>query len=288
MRPAFLALTAALPALAAASDVVTIGSTGGWHDADVTEENTKVLSTALAGDSFAESVGDTRVCYQQVTAVESQVVAGTNYRFHISGCDVTDSDGECSTDTLSACSPSGFVVQVFQQTWTNTLKVTKITAEETAATPSPSSGSVASGSVEAEKHAEVGMKLQAVELSGDEKQEIEAWIDANGLNKYGDEATRMYLGGTPLFDESTGITIDRFEYILSRHPDRPWKTKGEIAMLLAESETDLNTQGGGSVAGVLAMLGVFTVALAGVAVLKMHRGRRANRFRYNPIESRDQ
>lgn len=35
------------------------------------------------------------------------------------------------------------------------------------------------------------------------------------------------------------------------------------------------------------MLGVFTVVLAGVAVLKMHQGRR-ERFRYNPIHSREQ
>ncbi|KAF4317878.1 hypothetical protein JM18_007345 [Phytophthora kernoviae] len=287
MRTAAFSLLVTLPAFVVASDVVTIGSTGGWHDAEVTEENTKILSSALTGDSYDKSVGDTRVCYEQVTAVESQVVAGTNYRFHISGCDVTDSDGECSKDTLSVCSPSEFVVQVFQQTWTNTLKVTKITG----AAASSSTGNVEVGSTDEAKLAEVGMHLEhleAVELSDDEKQAIEAWIDANGLNKYGDEATRMYLGGTPLFDESTGITMNRFEYILSRHPDRPWQAKAEIAMLLATTETESKTQGRGSMAGVFAMLGVFTVVLAGVAVLKMHRGRRANRFRYNPIENRDQ
>lgn len=40
-----------------------------------------------------------------------------------------------------------------------------------------------------------------------------------GLNRYGDPANRMYAGGTPLFDESTGQTIERIDYIAQRRPD---------------------------------------------------------------------
>lgn len=60
--------------------------------------------------------------------------------------------------------------------------------------------------------------------SEDEQKAIEAWITANGLNTYGDAADTMYAGGSPLFNEATGESMDRFSYILSRHPSKPWNT----------------------------------------------------------------
>ena len=51
------------------------------------------------------------------------------------------------------------------------------------------------------------------------RQRIEDWIARNNLNDYGDPKDTMYTGGTPLFDEATGIMKDRFEYILERHPE---------------------------------------------------------------------
>lgn len=56
-----------------------------------------------------------------------------------------------------------------------------------------------------------------------EKELIEAWIQKNDLNEYGDLKDTVYTGGTPLFDERTGEQIDKYEYILGNHPDRPWK-----------------------------------------------------------------
>ncbi len=55
-----------------------------------------------------------------------------------------------------------------------------------------------------------------------EKQKIQDWINKNDLNKYGDPQGTFYTGGTPLFNEGTNETIDLYEYILRRHPDRPW------------------------------------------------------------------
>ena len=60
------------------------------------------------------------------------------------------------------------------------------------------------------------------EISEAEKVKIEAWIKENNLNKYGDPQGMMYTGGTPLFDEKTGKRIDRYDYILRNHPNRPW------------------------------------------------------------------
>ncbi|MBZ9572463.1 hypothetical protein KJA15_03975 [Patescibacteria group bacterium] len=60
------------------------------------------------------------------------------------------------------------------------------------------------------------------EISLEEKQQIEAWILENNLNQYGDPKDTVYIGGTPLFNEMTGESIDKYQYILERHLDRPW------------------------------------------------------------------
>jgi hypothetical protein len=57
----------------------------------------------------------------------------------------------------------------------------------------------------------------------EEKSQIDAWIEKKNLNFYADPKDSAYAGGTPLFDESTGSYIDRYEYILKNHPDQPWK-----------------------------------------------------------------
>ena len=56
-------------------------------------------------------------------------------------------------------------------------------------------------------------------LDNEQKKFIDGMIKKLGLNEYGDDKDTMYAGGTPLFDEMTGRTRDRYEYILSRHRD---------------------------------------------------------------------
>jgi hypothetical protein len=51
------------------------------------------------------------------------------------------------------------------------------------------------------------------------RRRIDEWIARNGLNPYGDPPGTMYLGGTPLYNEQTGLTRDRYQYILERHPE---------------------------------------------------------------------
>ena len=60
------------------------------------------------------------------------------------------------------------------------------------------------------------------EISFEEKELIETWIKENDLNQYGDPKDTVYTGGTPLFNEITGGTKDRYQYIIENHPDRPW------------------------------------------------------------------
>lgn len=56
-------------------------------------------------------------------------------------------------------------------------------------------------------------------ITDDFKQKIDKWIAENNLNRYGDNIGAAYAGGTPLFNETTGENIDRYEYILKNHPE---------------------------------------------------------------------
>jgi hypothetical protein len=51
------------------------------------------------------------------------------------------------------------------------------------------------------------------------RRRIDSWIRAHHRNPYGDPSGTMYAGGTPLFDERTGKSMDRYEYILKKHPE---------------------------------------------------------------------
>lgn len=57
------------------------------------------------------------------------------------------------------------------------------------------------------------------DLTDEQKKAIDFWLEEEGYNRYGDAKNAIYTGGTPLFDESTGKAIDRYEYILKKFPD---------------------------------------------------------------------
>lgn len=69
------------------------------------------------------------------------------------------------------------------------------------------------------KVADKALRLIIDELTDISKQKIDDWIEANGLNQYGDVLDTMYAGGSPLFDEATGESKDKYEYILTNHPE---------------------------------------------------------------------
>ena len=57
------------------------------------------------------------------------------------------------------------------------------------------------------------------DLSKEHKEKIDKWLGENDLNRYGDAIGIFYTGGTPLFNEATGESKERFEYILEKIPD---------------------------------------------------------------------
>lgn len=64
-----------------------------------------------------------------------------------------------------------------------------------------------------------GAKVDAGDVAGtDATTCVDAWLNAQGLDRFGHPEGTMYTGGTPLFDEATGEQKDRLDYIFSRHP----------------------------------------------------------------------
>ena len=63
------------------------------------------------------------------------------------------------------------------------------------------------------------MKDKAASISKDQKEKIDQYLLENDLNRYGDASSTTYASGTPLFNEITGESVDRFEYILKNHPE---------------------------------------------------------------------
>ena len=64
-------------------------------------------------------------------------------------------------------------------------------------------------------------------VTEEQKKYIDEQIKKSGLNEYGDPKNTMYAGGTPLFNEMTGATKDRYDYILGKHPDWRVDSKGK-------------------------------------------------------------
>jgi hypothetical protein len=59
----------------------------------------------------------------------------------------------------------------------------------------------------------------AKDLTGEQKERVEEWLKEQNFNRYGDPDGTMYTGGTPLFDETSGESMERFEYLLLKHPE---------------------------------------------------------------------
>jgi hypothetical protein len=52
---------------------------------------------------------------------------------------------------------------------------------------------------------------------------IEKWIKVLGLNQYGDPPYTKYIGENPLINKITGEKINKYTYIINKHPDKPWE-----------------------------------------------------------------
>jgi hypothetical protein len=48
---------------------------------------------------------------------------------------------------------------------------------------------------------------------------VDTWLGTKKLDRYGHPEGTMYAGGTPLFNEATGESRDRLEYVYERQPE---------------------------------------------------------------------
>jgi hypothetical protein len=64
-----------------------------------------------------------------------------------------------------------------------------------------------------------------LDLPEAEKSQIEAWLEENNYNQYGDKVDTIYAGGSPLFNESTGKSTLLYDYLVQKYPDKPWLEK---------------------------------------------------------------
>lgn len=56
--------------------------------------------------------------------------------------------------------------------------------------------------------------VHAGTLTDNQKTYIDRVLLERGLNIYGDPEGTMYPGGSPLFDEATGATMDRYDFVM--------------------------------------------------------------------------
>jgi hypothetical protein len=61
--------------------------------------------------------------------------------------------------------------------------------------------------------------LTSQDLTEEQKEEIDKWLKENNYNRYGDTAGAIYPGGTPLYNEETGESINRYDHILKKFPN---------------------------------------------------------------------
>lgn len=184
---------------------------GGWSVTEVNDTSTSVLYEAL-GDlaNYAQGLGP--VCVHTVHSIEQQVVAGIKYKFHMTGHALNlQSPDQLTIDLVQTCDKSQalsqFDVVIWVQSWMKSIQIVSITRIDTA------------DGAKATKPSEV--LLEDLET----KHMIDAWLKQHEdtLNPFGDKMGTMYTGGTPLFNERTGKSIDRYQYIINQHsPDQPW------------------------------------------------------------------
>ena len=63
------------------------------------------------------------------------------------------------------------------------------------------------------------LDLLISDLSNFQMEQIDEWLEEENLNEFGDAIGTMYTGATPLFNEETGEAIDKYEYIIEKHPE---------------------------------------------------------------------
>lgn len=129
-----------------AAEPTTAGVPGGYSPASMTADLGELLMNALKTEKLYRPSVSRRICVNDVVSVKQQVVAGMNYAFTVTGCDVaetlklqlqvaTKADiaaqlGACKPEMKANCVPIRSIVTVFEQSWTNRIEVSSIIVQK--------------------------------------------------------------------------------------------------------------------------------------------------------------
>ncbi|GMF47443.1 unnamed protein product [Phytophthora fragariaefolia] len=102
---------------------------GGYTQKNATSDDLDILVKAAGNASTYNDDVSARVCLIAVEGLQTQTVAGTNYKFQVAGCTVESDDGLGACDDRN-CDYSSYSIVIYSQPWTDTLKVTSITPAE--------------------------------------------------------------------------------------------------------------------------------------------------------------
>ncbi|GAB9476775.1 hypothetical protein Gpo141_00013833 [Globisporangium polare] len=112
----------------------------------MTPDLQNLLVSALKTEKLYRPCVSRRICVNDVVSVKQQVVAGMNYAFTVTGCDVAETLkaqlpvatkaaiaaqlGACSAEMKASCVPVRAIVTVFEQSWTSTIEVSSVIAQK--------------------------------------------------------------------------------------------------------------------------------------------------------------
>jgi hypothetical protein len=133
----------------------------------------------------------------------------------ISGC---RSAGE-TRDAGDASTPSSGSSSAQSPAISEALKAAKETVDNRG---DAGSGSAGSGQgLTPEKPSAGGSTAAALPPAERQAQEscVDRWLTEKKMDRYGNAEGTMYAGGTPLFDERTGESRDRLDYVYERQPE---------------------------------------------------------------------
>lgn len=91
--------------------------------ASITQEQTLLLTRALANESNYHEGVTARVSVLEIRSVTQQVDNGTSYRYEVVAAPVSRVG---ATTTVDSSHPEVYAIQIYEQSWTNTLQVTGI------------------------------------------------------------------------------------------------------------------------------------------------------------------
>ncbi|TMW63783.1 hypothetical protein Poli38472_002724 [Pythium oligandrum] len=181
-----LVLSACVLGAFATSSMAQNTTAGGLSPHTVGANETSLLETALSSETGYQASVTQRLCYTKIASLETQVVSGMMYYFHVDACELPKGSkltGKCD----ASCEAKRYTVKVYEQSWTNTVQVADVQEGDVEA--------ATSGSTESDGHLLLGHTQSGNSSSGD----MEPSTNASTVpSPTPDAASRLFQQGIAL------------------------------------------------------------------------------------------